>query len=184
MIYVSSDLHFGHNREFIYAARGFQSIEEMNEAIIERFNEVITDDDDLYLLGDCMLGDNDAGLECLRRLHGRLHIVLGNHDTLVREELYRSLPNVVEVALAAKIKYQKIHFFMTHYPAITSNLEKESIYQCLINLFGHVHQKSNFYYDMPTNYHVGVDSHDCRPVLIDNIIEEIKMKANECLAFL
>lgn len=184
MIYFSSDLHFGHNREFIYAARGFQSIEEMNEAIIERFNEVITDDDDLYLLGDCMLGDNDTSVECLKRLKGRIHIVLGNHDTDTREQIYRALPNVVEVEMAIRLRYKKLHFYLSHFPTITSNLDKESIYQCTLNLFGHVHTKSNFYYDMPTNYHVGVDSHDCRPVLIDDIIEEIKAKANECLAFL
>ena len=55
-IFLTSDLHFGHNKEFIYKVRGFNSIEEMNEAIIERWNSVVNNDDDVYVLGDLMLG--------------------------------------------------------------------------------------------------------------------------------
>ena len=57
MIYFSSDTHFGHNREFVWKARGFKSVEEMNEAIVRNFNSLITEDDDLYLLGDVIMGD-------------------------------------------------------------------------------------------------------------------------------
>ena len=54
-IFLTSDLHFGHNKEFIYKVRGFNSIEEMNEAIIERWNSVVNNDDDVYVLGDFIL---------------------------------------------------------------------------------------------------------------------------------
>ena len=30
-------------------------------------------------------------------------------------------------------------------------------------------------------YHVGVDSHNCYPVLLDTIIEDINQQAKECL---
>ena len=105
MIYFTSDLHLNHNRGFIYEPRGFHSVEEMNEAIIDLWNKIVTDDDDVYLLGDVMLGDTQLGIELFKRLKGKIHIVLGNHDTDNRVELYRTLPNVVEVALALKIKY-------------------------------------------------------------------------------
>ena len=52
MIYFSSDLHFLHDRAFIWGARGFESVDEMNEEIIKRFNEVVQSDDTLYLLAD------------------------------------------------------------------------------------------------------------------------------------
>ena len=55
-IWFSSDLHFNHNRQFIYQARGFETLEEMNQTIIERFNSLVKPEDDLYLLGDTMLG--------------------------------------------------------------------------------------------------------------------------------
>ena len=45
MIYITSDLHLNHQREFIYAARGYSSIEEMNKDLITKFNNTVTDDD-------------------------------------------------------------------------------------------------------------------------------------------
>lgn len=183
-IYLTSDLHLGHDREFIWKARGFNSIQQMNETIVETWNRTIDDDDDIYVLGDVMLGSPD-NIHYIERLCGRIHIVLGNHDTSKREEMYRNLPNVIEVAeVGIKLKYKKHHFVMTHYPMMTGNLEKESLKQMSLNLYGHTHQASNFYNDMPFMYHVGVDSHDCYPVLLDDVIEEMYAKVKECVAFL
>ena len=58
MIYFTSDWHFCHNKPFIYESRGFKSIEEMNEIIIENHNRVVKEEDIIYCLGDCMLNDN------------------------------------------------------------------------------------------------------------------------------
>ena len=57
-VWLSSDLHLGHQKEFLYVPRGFSSIEEHDEAIIDNINEVVAPEDTLYLLGDLMLGDN------------------------------------------------------------------------------------------------------------------------------
>lgn len=183
-IFVTSDMHFGHDREFIWKARGFASIQEMNEAYVQKWNETVTAEDDVYALGDLMLGDT-SNIEYLKRLNGKIHIVLGNHDTSNREKMYRELPNVVEVAeVGIRLKYKKHHFVLTHYPMMTGNLEKESLKQMSLNLYGHTHQTSNFYNDMPFMYHVGVDSHDGVPVLLDDVIEEMYAKVKECIAFL
>ena len=183
-IFVTSDMHFGHDREFIWKARGFTSIQEMNEAYVQKWNETVTAEDDVYALGDLMLGDT-SNIEYLKRLNGKIHVVLGNHDTATREKMYRELPNVVEVAeVGIRLKYKKHHFVLTHYPMMTGNLEKESLKQMSLNLYGHTHQTSNFYNDMPFMYHVGVDSHDGYPVLLDDIIEEMYAKVKECEAFL
>lgn len=186
-IYLTSDLHFNHNREFIWKARGFTSVEEMNEAIVEKINAVVGPDDDLYLLGDSGLGGPDSlkkNKELIESLNGKIHIVRGNHDTDARITMYKSCKNVVEIADVIRFKYNKIHFYLSHYPTITSNLEKESIYQAEINLYGHTHQLTNFYYDLPFCYHVGVDSHNCYPVLLDTVIEEIKNEIEVCKSYL
>lgn len=57
MIYLSSDTHFGHVKDFLWRPRGFSSVEEMNEGIIERWNLIVEPDDDVYLLGDVIMGD-------------------------------------------------------------------------------------------------------------------------------
>ena len=183
-IYLTSDLHFGHDREFIWKVRGFLSLEQMNIAYVDRWNAIVTDEDDVYILGDVILGDK-SNIEYVKKLKGKIHIVLGNHDTATREAMYRELPNVVEVAeVGIRLKYKKHHFVLTHYPMMTGNLEKESLKQMTLNLYGHTHQTSNFYNDMPFMYHVGVDSHDGYPALLDSIIEEMYAKVKECIEFL
>jgi calcineurin-like phosphoesterase family protein len=177
-IYFSSDLHFGHDKDFIYRPRGFSSINEMNEAIIERFNSVVKNKDILYLLGDVMLGNNDTNIEYLKRLNGHKVILTGNHDTNNRLSLYYFLDDVDILGYSDMIKYKKKHFYLSHYPTITSNMES-NINQTVINLYGHTHQKTNFYENKPFMYHVGVDSHNCYPISIDTIIEDIKNKIEE-----
>ena len=185
MIYFTSDLHLGHDQEFIWGARGFNSVAEMNEKIITRWNSRITKDDDVYVLGDLVMGGVE-NVELLKQLNGKIHIIYGNHDGPKKREAYAELENVVECGWANMIKYKKYNFYLSHYPTITDNEDIGEIVspkECVINLFGHTHQLDDFY---DTNdgynfrmYHVGVDSHDCFPVPIDEVIEEIKMVFQE-----
>jgi len=185
-IFVSSDYHFNHDREFIWKARGFNSVDEMNEAIITNHNSVVGPEDDVYILGDICLGGGVPGITAknqalIERLNGRIHIILGNHDTPTRQEMYALCKNVYSIKYADMFCYHGYHFYLSHFPTITSNLEKETLKQCTICLFGHTHQNNNFFMDMPFMYHVGVDSHNCIPVLLDDAIEDMKTKVKECL---
>ena len=93
-IFITSDTHFGHDREFLYGPRGFSNIDDHDKAVIQNWNSVVQPDDTVYHLGDVMLNDNDHGMECLRQLNGTIIIVPGNHDTDTRLALYATLPNV------------------------------------------------------------------------------------------
>ena len=183
-IFLTSDLHLGHDREFMYKPRGFTSIEEHDEAIFKRWNSVVSDNDIVYILGDLMLGDNEQGIRKLEELCGTFNVVIGNHDTDTRVELFKNCPKIKSILYADFLKYKGYRFFLCHYPTLTANLEKEYLKQCTINLFGHTHQKTNFYNDIPFMYHVGMDSHDCYPVLLNDIIEDCKNKVKECKEFL
>lgn len=170
-IWLSSDLHFNHDKEFIWKARGFNSVEEMNEAIIERFNSKIQPEDTLYLLGDSMMGDNAASEQCLAQINGKKIFIRGNHDTNPRIDIYRKYTDE-EIKWADVIKYKKKNFYLSHFPTITSN--QGELHNLVINLFGHTHQTFDNFQDYVGMYHVGVDSHDCYPVHIDDIVETIK----------
>lgn len=170
-IWFTSDLHFNHDKDFIVQARGFKSVEEMNKAIIERFNSKVAPEDIVYILGDTIMGDTAAGEELVKQLNGHKVFLLGNHDTRPREEIYNKYG--VEVYYAKVIKLKKKSFYLSHYPTITANYDEP---HPVINLFGHTHQTTNFYNDNPHMYHVGVDSHDCYPVLLEDILESIKIK--------
>lgn len=180
-IFFISDLHFYHDREFIYKPRGFSSAEENVEAIISNWNNIVSEEDTVYVLGDLMLNDNKKGLEALKQLKGNIKIVLGNHDTNARIALYNSLPNVEILGFAVTIKYKKQSFYLSHYPTITSNFNKSTnIKEHLLNLYGHTHQKTKFYQDMPFMYCVCADAHNCRPVEIEEVFADIKEVIEEC----
>lgn len=187
-IWFTSDLHLGHDKEFIWHARGFESVEEMNEKIIANLQATVVGDDDmLFILGDLMLGGAaaDPGY-WLQRLPGRqVEIILGNHDTNKREEAYAQFYPVFD---ARRLRYKArdgktYYFYLSHYPTLTSNYDDATkpLSARLINLYGHSHQTTNFFMDdngnvQPCMYHIGVDSHSCQPVEIENIIAEIKEK--------
>ena len=185
MDWFTSDLHFGHDREFIYKPRGFDNIIDHNETLIKNINEDVAEDDNLYIIGDIMLGDNSLGLEYLCRINCKnIYIITGNHDTDTRKELYKNCSNVKSVELAMLYKYKKYHALLLHWHADTANLDDKSITQCLLNFYGHTHQKTNFWMDTPMYYHVGVDSHKNHPVNIEQIISDINNKVDECKKFL
>lgn len=178
MIWLTSDLHFGHDREFVWRARGYQNVEEMNQEQIRKFNSVVNPEDEVWILGDLMLGDTEKGIECLKQLKGNIHICLGNHDTPTREKLYRELG--YDVQLAARFKYKKLNFWLAHFPTDGTNLNVENLWETTICLYGHTHQASNFYRGNPYMYHVGVDSHGGYPVSIDSVISDIKAEMTIC----
>lgn len=186
-IYFTSDLHFNHNREFVWGSRGFSSIVEMNETIIRNWNNIVSNDDDVYVAGDIMLGGADgyeSGIELIKQLNGKIHIVAGNHDTDKRIELYKTLPNVVSVSQAERLKWNGYHFWVSHFPADTSNLCKETLKQMTINISGHTHSNSKFYKDIPYIYNVAVDAHNCTPVSVEEVIYDINEKIEECKSYL
>lgn len=181
-IFFTSDTHFSHNKSFLYEPRGFKSAEEMNEAIVERWNKVVKQNDVVYHLGDTMLNDNEKGIECFKRLNGRIFIIYGNHDTFNRvDALFDACRYKLEGGWwAFVIKHGKQSIYLSHYPTLTSNFDQKHFSQHVINLHGHTHQQTNWL--DPTNpfmYHVGVDSHNCTPVHIDEIMSDIRQRWNE-----
>lgn len=84
--WVTADPHFNHAgvtkflaKDGVNKLRPFDTVEEMNSALISRWNEVVGDDDRVYLLGDVAM--NRRGLDAsLPYLKGRIVLVKGNHD--------------------------------------------------------------------------------------------------------
>lgn len=76
----SADMHFGHQRIIELAGRPFGSVDEMNETIIDRWNETVAPDDTVWVLGDVAMGQIGDSLAMCARLAGRKLLVLGNHD--------------------------------------------------------------------------------------------------------
>jgi len=198
--FVTSDLHLGHGKEFLYKSRGFDSIEEHDRTLVKNWNETVSADDTVYILGDIMLKHTledtefEYGLSLLRRLNGKLIIIRGNHDSMDKLERYKTCPNVIRADLdALYLNYPEVgsyHFYLSHYPCLVSQAKLKPVKTALINLFGHTHQKETFFTDPgvcegrfanghPYMYHVGMDSHNMRPARLDDIIEDVRRKRAE-----
>lgn len=176
-IYLVSDWHFNHNKSFLFEPRGFTNIQDMNEAIIKNHNEIVAPEDVVYCLGDCMLGNNEEGINCIKQLNGNLHIIRGNHCTDQRILLYKECPNVLDIQNSAYFHYNGYHFYLSHYPTLTSNFDFDKpLKSRLINLCGHSHTTDPFMdwkvHNAPI-YHCELDAHDCKPISIDEALKDI-----------
>ena len=184
MIYVISDTHFNHDREFIWKIRGFKSVEEANRTIIENWNNTVSPDDEVYMLGDFFLGkDNEYVKETLAKLNGKIHLIAGNHDTPAKKAIYASAGNVVEIVWATQIEYKGRKFFMCHYPVLTADLNSNP-QTAVFDIFGHTHSRQKFYEDRPYMYNVACDAIHFTPVSIETIYREIEEEIQKCLSFL
>lgn len=173
--WFSSDLHLNHNQGFMYEPRGFSTIKEHDEAIIDNINELVRAEDTLFVLGDLMLNDNERGMECLRAIKCQdVRVVLGNHDTPARVELYQSLPNCSILGYAYPFIYKKKRFMLSHYPMLTQNMDDDKKpWQKTWNLCGHSHTKNKF--DPITHsIHVELDAWNNKPVEIEQILELVR----------
>ena len=83
MIYFTSDLHFGHKNIIRFDNRPFTSVEEMDKVLIERWNNKVTDEDTVYILGDISWYDDQKTYEIFSQLRGRkiLMAVAGHQRT-------------------------------------------------------------------------------------------------------
>lgn len=182
--FFTSDLHFNHDREFVWGPRGFKSCKEMNETQIANWNAVVGKNDRVFVLGDFFLGkDKDFVWDTLDKLNGEIIVVLGNHDTPAKIAIYETHPKIIAIVDAIRGFYKNRKYLGCHYITYTAGLEQDPRH-AVFDLFGHTHSKEKFLEDRPTNYNVATDAHNNTPVSIDDIDNDITEKIKECIAFL
>ena len=78
--FLTADLHLGHARICEYTGRPFERVEQMNDWLIDTWNDTVAPEDEVWVLGDVALGRIAETLALVRELHGVLHLLVGNHD--------------------------------------------------------------------------------------------------------
>lgn len=179
-IWITSDWHFNHSKDFIYQARGFQTIEEMNAEIVKRHNEIVTSEDEVYVLGDlCMSTDLEGNKKLIESLNGNIRVLFGNHDTGNRIEMYKTCSNVIEICgYATMLKYKKYNFYLSHYPTICQNYsDGKSLKTKTLAIHGHTHDINQFdENNLSIGFNCCLDATNCYPINIETIIEQFKKK--------
>lgn len=81
MKFFTSDTHFYHKNVIKYSNRPYNSIEEMHDDMIDRWNRAVGKGDLVYHLGDFSLESNPKLIDAiLGRLNGKIILIRGNHD--------------------------------------------------------------------------------------------------------
>lgn len=177
MDYLISDLHLDHTSIIDYCDRPFDTVEEMNQALIANWNGEIKPDDDVLFLGDLTV---KSGIEpvysYVEQLNGSWMFVVGNHDTVAP-------PNIPDPSICThyQFTYRGIPFYAVHDPADAPRNFNGWI------LHGHHHNNHlrEFPFINPNErrVNVSVELVDYRPLHLDDLIPYLqRMKHVETLS--
>jgi calcineurin-like phosphoesterase family protein len=159
-IFFTSDTHFGHGGALGLYRRPFASVVEMNDVLVERWNETVGADDVLWHLGDFAIRQRPAVVaDLLARLRGRKHLVTGNNDPSATTELnaWESVQPYIEISI------DSVSLVLCHYPFRSWR----GMSKGWVNLHGHSHGRLK---PQPRQFDVGVDVWSFRPVSLDEIL--------------
>lgn len=176
-IYFISDTHFNHENIIKYCNRPYKNKIEMNEDIIKKWNEVVTDEDTIYHLGDFALGTKEELKEIVDKLNGKIVLIKGNHD--YKAQIYEELGLLVLKDSFVKLDNKKL--ILSHIP-----IEDKLIPEGYINIHGHIHNnplhkinptinKAEYpenLYSEKLHINVSVDVIDFKPISLEEILKK------------
>lgn len=130
-----ADLHFGHQNIIRFDNRPFDSIEDMNEFLIDSWNKKVKQGDTTYILGDFCWGKEPEWIEILNKLNGNKVLIRGNHDL---KQMSKALKNkFLYIKDRHEISDCGKKLILSHYPEMTY---KKSYDPNVFMLHGHVHE--------------------------------------------
>lgn len=180
--FFTSDTHFGHANIIKFCKRPFKNVEEMDEALIENWNRVVSEGDTVFHLGDFAFGGSSIWNDTIPRLNGRINLIIGNHDRKNLRQGYMSYFDMVVPQM--QIEIEKTPIYLNHYPFLCYGGSYRGVWQ----LFGHVHSGpeadgldiSRLKVLLPTQYDVGVDNNNYTPISYRELKEKIKRAIGNC----
>ena len=141
--YFIADLHLGHESVIEFGARPFANVDEMNEKLIVNWNDKVTDDDDVFIIGDLFFRCKvPEAIAMVRRLKGKKHLIIGNHDfkylkTVEFRDLFVEIESLYEMDLDGE------RLVLCHYPIAEWN----GYFRGAWHIYGHIHNAKNPAYD-------------------------------------
>ena len=123
-VFFISDLHFGHKYVIAFDRRPFRDVQEMEEEMIRRWNAKVSPEDHVFVVGDMFGSVTSAHAgEIVHTLHGKIHLIRGNHDP--KGELFESRGEKQKVIM----RHRLLPFFKGNDEGV-------------VQLYGHTHGSS------------------------------------------
>lgn len=161
-----ADTHFGDDNIRRYENRPFDSAADMDNALISNWNEKVSPNDEVYILGD--FGADGYECDILKKLNGIKYLVKGNHDIRTNDYYRQSgFKEVYDLPVVYK------NFWVLSHDAIYVNNNMP-----YANLFGHVHNNPIIKDYSSQHFCVSVERIAYAPICFDDIVKKVKEASN------
>ncbi|MCI8417528.1 MAG: hydrolase [Lachnospiraceae bacterium] len=135
MIYYTGDLHLGHANVIRHDQRPFATWEEMDQVLIENWNNRVTDTDLVYIGGDLIYKSERPAEWYLEQLKGIKFLIVGNHEQAILDsKRARSYFEAIDKMM--HITDGKNQICMCHFPIAEWN----GYYRKHYHIYGHIHK--------------------------------------------
>jgi calcineurin-like phosphoesterase family protein len=161
MIYATSDTFFG--RSSYAKERGFNSVEEMDQAMIDKWNSKVNEGDIVWHLGN--FGWDVISIEnALMQLNGTINLILSEYDKASQEVFKLQNVKTFEGYYIMESKNLVLsHWPMTIWPAKYSSVKS-------MHLHGNDKElKANL--DIEKRFNVNCELWSLGPISVDSLIE-------------
>lgn len=184
-LYVTSDTHFNHNKEFVWKTRGYDSPEQMTEDMINIINTTVGENGILLHLGDfCLNTTKEQYEDILSKLKIKeIWMLWGNHNNPIQRNYGGTVQQICAINKGVFIRYLghyftfrkgKRMFVCCHFPLKIWDGQSDSS----MHLHGHCHNNLlSSRQDDKTNkiLDVGWDAFN-RPLHINEIVDIMNTK--------
>jgi calcineurin-like phosphoesterase family protein len=190
-VWFTSDTHYNHanickgttvwdkagNNHF----RDFDTLDKMNDVLVNNINSVVGEDDILIHLGDWSFGGFDSIAHFRNRIVCKnIHLILGNHDHHIGNnkdgvaELFSSVNQYLDLTIkwAGKSgeKFNSSHFVLMHFPIASW----DGLGKGVPHLHGHIHLPPNRRIGRGRVMDVGVDGNNLFPISMSEVHRLLK----------
>jgi calcineurin-like phosphoesterase family protein len=180
-VWITSDPHYSHKNICrgvtnwrtqdgdipLDSTRDFQSVDQMNNTLVDNINSKVGQDDTLIMLGDIAFGGFESIGKFLDRLICKnIHLVLGNHDHHIRNNRENIQDRFMSVSDYLQVRIYDQDFVLSHYPFASWN----GLNKGVIHLHGHVHLSSKDKWGEGKRLDVGVDGNNLFPYSVSEIV--------------
>lgn len=163
-VFFIADTHFGHKNIIEYENHPFQSVEEMDNTLIDNWNKTVKKLEKVYMLGDFGLSNKQRIKEIVSILKGYKVLILGNHDKCYSYSWWKT------AGFDEVIQYPVIYnewFILSHEPVyINSNMP-------YVNVYGHVHSNPSYADFSAQSFCVSAERINYTPIEFSQIIKKM-----------
>lgn len=184
-VWFTSDLHFWHKNICKYCNRPFETMEEMNQALINNWNSVVKEDDTVFVLGDMGFCGYDKLEPLISQLNGKKYLIQGNHDSdkivfrLYEANIIEGYYKMHEVTIIGDEECPDQQLTLCHFPMIDWPNKERGAWM----VHGHQHQLPETPSCSVMHWDVGVDKNNLKPVSFEqlkiNITTQFVTRNNE-----